>query len=353
MNKGYQSIFYIITHPVRAVQIINLYRFLKGRYRFTTILAHSFKESVYSKMEFSKNDDFNPSMIFESGTVNNRQTIFSIHDGLLHSGGLTDRLKGICTLYMFAKKQNLQFKIYFVFPFNLEKYLVPNLYAWSVDRNEISYDLNKTAVYTWENERSAHRFFHKNNEKKQLHIACNSDECVPEYSELFHELFKPSIFLEDQIKLHTKNLGGYGNYISVSFRFQNLLGEFKEWNSTALKGEDHNLLINKCMSMISDLKNRHKNIRKILITSDSNVFREMVTETYIDAYTYIIPEEIGHIDYAGPGKGKELTAFLDMFLIAGAKKAYQIRTPEMYNSDFPNMAAKINHVPYEMILIKD
>lgn len=351
MNKAYQSVFYMIAHPERAVKITNLYRFLKGRYRLTTILAHSYKESVYSKIEKSKKDSYDTSK--ESNTEKHLQAILSMHDGVLHSGGLTDRLKGICTLYMFAKKQNLAFKIYFVFPFNLEKYLVPNFYDWSIKSNDISYNLNKTALFTWENEKSAHHFFHQNKKKTQLHIGCNSDECVVQYAELFHELFKPSIFLADQIKLHTENLGGDRNYVSISFRFQNLLGEFKEWNSTALNVEYRKLLIEKCLSKINEIMDQHKNIKKILITSDSNVFREIVTNIFPYAYTYIVPEEIGHIDYAGPGKGKELTAFLDMFLIAGAKKAYQIRTTEMYNSDFPKMAAKINDVPYEMILINE
>ena len=349
MNKAFQSVYYMITHPVRAVKIINLYRSLKGKYRFTTTLAHAYKESVYNKLPRPPaNNSDSVSANFDRADP---QTIISMHDGVLHSGGLTDRLKGICTLYMFAKKHDLQFKIYFVFPFKLQKYLLPHKYDWLIDRNDIQYQLSETAVYTWEDEKSSRRFFEQNADKKQFHIACNSDECGREYAELFRELFQPSAFLSGHIQKHTENLGGTGNYISISLRFQNLLGEFKEWNSTALEEESRRLLVQQCLFSINEIKKQHPETDNILITSDSNVFREMVAQTYDYAYTYIIPEEIGHIDYAGPGKGKELTAFLDIFLIAGAKKAYQIRNAEMYNSDFPKMAAKINHVPYEMVLI--
>jgi len=40
-----------------------------------------------------------------------------------------------------------------------------------------------------------------------------------------------------------------------------------------------------------------------------------------------------------------------MFLIAGAKQAFQVRDKRMYNSDFPCMAAKLGEVPYKMIEI--
>ncbi len=184
-----------------------------------------------------------------------------------------------------------------------------------------------------------------------MHIACNSSECADNYSKLFHELFKPSDLLAEQLSIHTNLLGGKNKYISISFRFQNLLGEFEEANSTSLKTGLQTLLIKKCLETIYKLKEEHPDLDKILITSDSNLFRKLVTKTYDFVYTYVLPEEVGHIDYAAAGKVKELTAFLDMFLIAGAKKAYQVRSNDMYNSDFPKMAAKINNVPYEMILI--
>ncbi|SEG50344.1 hypothetical protein SAMN05421847_2534 [Halpernia humi] len=350
VKKFLISLFYLLTNPVRAVKIMSLYRFLKGRYRATIILSHSYREAFYRRKQ-GRNNHLKAADFNKKNTLENQQIIINIHDGLMRSGGLTDRLKGICTLYMFAKKNNFKFKIYFIYPFNLEKYLVPNNYDWSIEEDEIYYNLTKTAIYTWENEKFAGDFFRLNKSKEQLHVSCNSGECFNHYSELFFELFKPSPFLESKIEFHRQKLGGVGNYISMSFRFQNLLGEFEEGKSTALNEEKRKFLIEKCLIAVNKIKLKHKDAKKILITSDSNIFREIATKTYAYIYTYILPEEVGHIDFADAGKGKELTAFMDMFLIAGAEKAYQIRSAEMYNSDFPKMAAKINNVPYEMILI--
>jgi hypothetical protein len=348
MNKILRSLIYLAIHPLRATKIMNLYAFLHGKYKYVTILSHAYIESFYKNKPAAMTAmSTNVNNCCRGGDMaDNQIIIINIHNNLLHSGGLTDRLKGICTLYMFAKKQNLNFKIYFVHPFNLEKYLLANVHDWTIDEKQISYNLKTTAIYTWENEKAAKDFFRKNRNKRQLHIGCNSRECFDDYSKLFNELFKPSPFLLNNLKPHIEMLGGAGNYVSISFRFQNLLGEFVEGGSTALDNEEQKELIDKCLNAINNIKQQYADIEKILITSDSNVFREIAT------YTYTLPDEVGHIDYAGAGKSKELTAFLDMFLISIAKKAYQVRTAEMYNSDFPCMAAKMGNVPYEMILLK-
>lgn len=333
------------------MEILYLYKFLKGKYRITTILAHAYKESIYAntKQNKTKLDAFRDHVL--SSVKESGQVIINIHDGALRSGGLTDRLKGICTLYMIAKRRNLNFRIFFVSPFDLKKYLAPNIYDWTIDASEISHDLNTTAIYTWENEELADYFFNSSTAYNQLHISCNSGECTNDYSKLFNELFKPTNFLSSKIDSHISMLGGVGKYISISFRFQNLLGEFQEAASVALREDDKNNLIKECLRAIEVIKEAHADIEKVLITSDSNDFREIASANYHYVYSYTLPNEIGHIDYAGSGKSKELTAFIDMFLIANAKKAYQVRSKEMYNSDFPNMAAKINDVLYEMIIL--
>lgn len=344
MKKALTAFAYILRNPTRAKYIFKLYHSLQGRYKLTIILTHAYREALYNKVKITSNNGV-------LATNTKQQQIINIHDGTLRSGGLTDRLKGICTLYQFAKKNHHSFKIFFVHPFPLEKYLIPNSCDWKINAESISYDLNKVAIYTWENENMALPFFETNFDKPQLHVNCNSGESFENYSELFHELFRPSPLLERHIEYHLKCLGGAGRYVSISFRFQNLLGEFKEGNSTALDEEKRQALIEKCLSMIHEITLQHNDIEKVLVTSDSNIFREIATSTYPYVYTFILPEEVGHLDYSKAGKAKELTAFLDMYLISKGKKAYQIRNEEMYNSDFPNMAARMNNVPYEMILI--
>lgn len=340
----------MMRYPARVFKIFRLYRVLKGKYKVTMIFAHIYRESIYKKRD--KKHIFNKNMMQEENQVlNNQKIIINIHDGVLRSGGLTDRLKGMCTLYMIAKKHNFQFKIYFVSPFKLEKYLSPNLYDWKIDEKQISYNYKKTATYTWENEELADVFFRLNKDKEQLHISCNSAESSKSYSNLFAELFKPSLYLSDILDFHLKELGGSSEYISISFRFQNLLGEFAEGRSVSLSKTRQKILVEKCLNAVEEIKDSHIDIEKVLITSDSNLFREAVKCKYPYIYTFIISEEIGHMDYSDAGKGKELTAFLDMFLISTARKAYQVKSAEMYNSDFPRMAAKINNVPYEVTLV--
>ncbi len=141
--KLWLSITYLIKSPLRALSITFLYKNLKGRYRMTTILAHALRESTYETL-YNRGRDFSAD---RKDTVNHKQLIINIHDGLLHSGGLTDRLKGMCTLYSYSKKGNYDFKIYFVFPFLLEKYLSANSYDWTIDKGSLSYNLKTTAIY--------------------------------------------------------------------------------------------------------------------------------------------------------------------------------------------------------------
>jgi hypothetical protein len=337
MNKAILGCLYMLSHPARTVKIFNLYKHLHGRYKITIILSHTYIESFYKLKKQVK--------IAKQYNKTNKQVIVIKYGGLVHSGGLTDRLKGICTLYMLSQKYQLDFKILFIHPFDLTKYLLPNEYDWIIREEEIIYDLKTTAIYTYEDEENAKTFIKQNADKKQLHIGCNSKECFNDFHKLFNELFKPSPFLLMQLAPHREHLGE--KYISISFRFQNLLGEFVEANSKPIDRVQQKKLIDKCLLAIDEIRKRHSDIPQILITSDSNVFREIATYTY----TYTLPNEVGHIDYAESNKCKELTAFLDIFLIAGAKKAFQVRTNEMYNSDFPVFAAKMNNVPYEMVLI--
>lgn len=347
MKKIIKSFTYAMQSPARTIAIINLYKALQGRYKITTILAHMYRESYYAKKGI--NNKHGQERV--PGAIEDRPIIVNIHDGLVHSGGLTDRLKGICTLYQFAKTNDYKFKIHFVHPFRLEKYLVPNLYDWSIKDSAVIFHLDESAIYTWEREELAEKFFQLNADKLQLHVACNSAECLPVYSLVFHELFKPSFLLNNSLEYHLQKLGGKEQYIAISLRFQNLLGEFKEANSNALTLENRDILINNCLTAINNIREQHPKCSKVLVTSDSNIFREIATSAYSYIYTFIIPEEIGHMDYADAGKGKELTAFLDMYRISNSAKAYQIRNRNMYNSDFPKMAALISNVQYEMILI--
>lgn len=58
-------------------------------------------------------------------------------DGKMRHGGISDRLRGAVSVYKLCKKMGLVFKINFVHPFELNDYLVPNMYDWYIYNPQI------------------------------------------------------------------------------------------------------------------------------------------------------------------------------------------------------------------------
>ena len=58
-------------------------------------------------------------------------------DGKVGHGGMFDRLKGLISVYAISKVHNIPFRIYFNYPFVLQKYLEPNKYDWTIDKKQI------------------------------------------------------------------------------------------------------------------------------------------------------------------------------------------------------------------------
>ena len=56
-----------------------------------------------------------------------------------------------------------------------------------------------------------------------------------DHPKLYHELFKPSDYLQQNIDLHLNNIGT--NYWSYTFRFGNYFGDFREF-AALLGGKD-------------------------------------------------------------------------------------------------------------------
>lgn len=239
-------------------------------------------------------------------------------DGKMRHGGISDRLRGAVSVYKLCKKMGLVFKINFVHPFELNDYLVPNMYDWYISPEEIVYDRRKSSpvvrstglserMWKIQEKRMAAKV---KKHKMQYHIYTNACFAESEFHDLFAELFKPSFKLQSLIDENLKNLGG--DYISISYRFQQALGDFKDSPSKILKEKDASILIKKCLdacSYIHEIAPFHK---KILITSDSARF---INEVRCFSYVYIIPGDIAHMDYDS-GTDAALKTFLDLFLIS-------------------------------------
>lgn len=197
------------------------------------------KTKKYLKKYYNKHN--------EKPIIHNKTIVYML-DGRAYSGGITDIIRGIISMYKFSKEIEFNFRINFCFPYRLNEYLEQNQYNWFISKDEISYNSDySTPLWIYSThlnyERSREfemdfqkkilkRFIGRNDTKRQYHIYTNSEWAQGyEYSMLFNELFKPTNLLKKEIDFHKKNLGA--DYISMTFRFQQLLGDFVE-NETGI-----------------------------------------------------------------------------------------------------------------------
>lgn len=282
-----------------------------------------------------------------------KPTIIFMVDGKIIHGGLSDRLRAMTSLYKFAVDNNYRYKIFHVYPFPLDNYLLPNKYDWRISENEISYSsVDSTPVYLDDLGYYGSRMFFKralkkqiNGKYKQYHVYTNIDLLGKSFSCYFNELFKPIDSLNEVIIKNKTSIGKH--YVSMTFRFQQLLGDFKEGNYPILNQCEQKLLIERCINKILDLYKRD-GFSTVLVTSDSSSFLCEVSKL---KFVYVIPGKVVHMDYTADSSfGIYQKSFVDMFMIAGAEKVYLLVTGQMYKSGFAKRAALINMVPYEEII---
>jgi hypothetical protein len=275
-------------------------------------------------------------------------------DGRIICGGLSDRLRGIVSVYKLCKQLNLAFKINFTSPFNLNEYLLPNIYNWSILPDQICYNPKYTRpCFVWAYGKCPRNikqqtFWAKRFLKeyyKQIHIYTNMLIAEKEYSYLFKELFRPAPELERLIDYNVSILGRGGAFISVTFRFLQLLGDFKENNDRfpVLPDNEKEILIDKCINHLKEIYNEN-NCAKALVTSDSVSFLERAKRL---PFVYVIPGDVCHIDVVqNTDRGLGLKVFLDYFVLSHSKKVYLVIEDQMYNSGFGYRAALMNNVPF-------
>lgn len=283
---------------------------------------------------------------------------FSVLDGNCIHGGMCDRFKSIISLYAFCKANNLPFRIKYSSPFQLEKILVPAEYDWGVKAGEYTDNPLFVKILFMRKEPQGKRLMRLKT-RRQVHLYSNRNwlEHINnryntdfKWGELYKELFKPSPVLQTRIDEMKKNIDG--EYIAAVFRFQNLLGDFLEYELTSLPSEaEKTQLIQTCLRGLKDVMSSYPDV-KFLVTSDSLKF---LNEAVKLDRVYIIPGELKHMDQSRATNSEEdldphLKAFTDFYMIGGAKKIYRIGTPQMYPSEFPMYAAKVNDVPFESVI---
>lgn len=339
-------------------------------------------------------------------TAQNKTLIYML-DGRVYSGGLSDIIRGILSMYKFSKEIGFDFRINFCYPYNLQDYLVPNLYNWCIPEKEISYNSNNSVplwIYCvhskygksseFENEfqkKILLHFIKKNGTKQQFHIYTNSEWSQGnEYSLLFNELFKPSKTLEDALNYHKINLSA--EYISMTFRFQQILGDFENIDlktditndilmllnkSQELKGEifpDHGeiqlrailgdyknkkisvplneiekkLLISTCINKIIEIRTNYFPAMKVLVTADSETFLGEVRNLQ-----YVYEISVDRITGESNANGKYdpfLKAYVDILMLAESQKLHLLCAGPMYRSGFAKNASFINNREYQEVI---
>lgn len=280
--------------------------------------------------------------------------IFMIDGRTIH-GGLTDRLCGICSVFSYCQKHNIAFKINAVFPFQLQDYLIPNKYDWTIKQEEISYDVRvSTPVFLndYQFDPKLHSVYlskvveRMSKNGGQIHVYGNTPMLDSNFSESFHTLFKPSFLLQKAIDNQKQSIGE--SYIAVVTRFQQLLGDFNEGDYKTLNEKEKEILIQKCVNKIREFQNEEYSGKTVLCTSDSTKFLNVVSKEL--SFVRIIPGEVVHIDYTSDASSSTyMKSFVDMYMIAGAEKIVLLQTDDMYPSKFPERAAKFGNKQFRHI----
>ena len=280
------------------------------------------------------------------GDCANRQTLIFMADGKWMHGGLTDRLRGMASAYKFATEHNLDFKIYHTSPFLLQEILEPNKVNWIIDEKQISKNCSiakPVLLYRedFNNDSALERQL--DNSHEQFHLYSCVDTLGEKFAEYFNTLFKPSALLAQEVEHYSKLLGE--NYTAISFRFQNKLGDFKEFTFKELPAKDKHKLMNAALDAIK----REESQNKILVTADSPTF---LAEAEKLPNVITVKGTSIHIDFNSSKKAVDyIKAFTEFFLISKATQAklYRNRKYKTYPSNFPKYAASLGNVPFVII----
>ena len=204
--------------------------------------------------------------------INNTNIVIMIDGRYIH-GGLTDRIRGIATIYGYCKEKNIPFYINHTYPFLLQDYLAPNQYNWLISPDKISYNTNEAVPiclnsFTLPNK--YHRIFMdfmiRKYKGKQIHLYTSTRFLDCNFSQNFNELFRPTAQLQEAINRTTQLIGD--KYTAMVFRFQQLLGDFNEPGYKKLNQPERDKLINNCIKKVIELHNKKHPENLILETGE-------------------------------------------------------------------------------------
>lgn len=280
-------------------------------------------------------------------------TVVVCADGHYVHGGLADRLRGMATLYGYCKRHGLRFRIFHTSPFPLQDYLLPNRYDWRIDEEEMSYHPDEAVPVIMNGALHYHRRHRlylshalRQHAGKQLHIYTHAFFHDGEYQENFNALFRPAPLLAQAVEQFCSSLGQ--PYVGVTFRFQQLLGDFEEGDYPVLPEAEQETLILRCLQRMEQLHTDQFPQSLFVVTSDSATFLRRAEASA--PWVRIIPGRVVHMDYT-PDAAYEvyLKSFTDLFVLSRAQQVFLLCTGQMYRSGFAQRAALQTGIPYQRI----
>lgn len=280
--------------------------------------------------------------------ANQRKMVVFMADGFRRASGLADRLRGIVSLYGYCLDHDLDFRINFTHPFPLQKYMRPADVDWLIAPEEMCWNSRDARTFHLvtvnnHNRRREVAYQRRRLQKclgkrrlRQAHVYTAFDCEDERFEYLFNRLFRPAPEVQAIVKNIQQRLGE--NYISVSARFMELLGDFTEPKQARhpLGEQEQLILMEQCVNAIIKL---HKPEQRILLTSDSNKFLHFAASRldFID----VIEGEVCHISVDSDNRDSaDLKTFADFFAIAGASESYLLLRGDMYNSNFSRRSAQ-------------
>ncbi len=333
-------------------------KFLNAFLYFSPILFANYRWRKYLKVLYQRKNRNAQSLCSSANVGIPKTVVYLALSETTFSGGLSDRLRGIVAIYSECKHMGVPFRIVFE-PLHLEDYLSPNQYDWRIKDGSVLWDTKDVypcVILTYHNnsrniwQRFVQHVILKHYLKKpfrQIHVYSNMFCSDQEYTSLFGELFKPTKELQDLIDYHLAQLGGPGNYVSATFRFRQLLGDFNEGGNT-LPEDERMPYIERCIKAVSELHGRVPE-KKILVTADSHTFLDTLTKRDLP-YVYVMPGRVVHIGFTlNASKATYMKSFLDMYMLSYASTVFLVRDKMMYHSGFPYRSSLLNGVRYKEI----
>jgi len=268
-------------------------------------------------------------------------SIVYISDTNTWAGGLVDRLKGIISLYDFAKEKKLPFYIFSDQKNDFSGFLqikLKNVRLDALDRkirgNKVHYFIDNTIV------RSYSYFFSSN---KIHHVYTNLDLLKYKYGSesdekwrlLFHQLFNPSGLIKTEVD---KIIGGR-DFIVCSFRFRSRMGDFKddgrEWDKQTKIAEIEKL--NKAVeNTISKFPNKI-----VYVASDS--------ATYIKQLLQLDPNRFFYNSNLKADINDMERSIIEFLVISQGERVFQFKRPSMFSGVFSYYASIIGNIRYELV----